>query len=197
MNKVICVYSSSSQSIDEVYFNAARELGSKIAKRGDTFLFGGGLTGLMGTCARAVHKNNGKVVGIIPKALNIKGVVYENCDELVETSSVRERKAKMDELSDSFIALPGGYGTLEELLEIITLKQLKYHNKPIVIINTNGFFDFLIKQFERTINENFAKKECRDLYYVTDNIDKAINYIDNYTPFNCSDRWLTDLDKQQ
>ena len=129
MDKVICVYSSSSDSIDEVYFKKASELGSAIATNKDALLFGGGMRGLMGVTAKATHLNGGRVIGVIPEALNQKGVVYETCDELIITKGMRERKAIMDERSDAFIALPGGYGTFEELLEIITLKQLKYHRK--------------------------------------------------------------------
>ena len=121
MNKVICVYSSSSCAIDEKYFQVAAELGREIALRQDTTLYGGGLLGLMGAVAKAAQEHRGKVIGVIPEALNVEGVVYENCDELIVTDTLRERKAVMDSRSDAFIALPGGYGTLEELLEIITL----------------------------------------------------------------------------
>lgn len=197
MNKVICVYSSSSCSIDQVYFKAARSLGKEIAKRGDTLLFGGGDIGLMGEVARAVHDHRGKVIGIIPKALNVKGVVYENCDELIVTEGMRERKAEMDSRSDAFIALPGGYGTLEEILEIITLKQLRYHNKPVVILNVNGFYDNLLAQFDLIINNRFAKKECKMLYFVTDNIHDALEYIDCYEPVEFTIKWLTDVDKPE
>ncbi|MCX7615063.1 MAG: TIGR00730 family Rossman fold protein [Clostridiales bacterium] len=196
MNKVICVFSSSSNTIDNIYFDAASKLGREIAEREDLLLFGGGHTGLMGACARAVHQNNGKVIGVIPEALNLKGVVYENCDELVVTKGMRERKAKMDHRSDAFIALPGGYGTLEEILEIITLKQLRYHNKPIVILNINGFFNHLLEQFETVIHQQFAKSICCDLYYVTDDVADCINYIENYSPMVFEERWLTDVEKQ-
>jgi len=196
MDKVICVYSSSSCTIDRQYFDIAGELGREIALRGDRMLYGGGLIGLMGASAKAVHEHGGKVIGVIPKALNIKGVVYESCDELIETPGMRERKAIMDARSDAFIALPGGYGTLEEILEIITLKQLRYHNKPVVIINANGFYDRLIEQFELIIGQNFAKPECRKLYFVTDRVSQALEYIDSYTPHTFSDKWLTDMEKQ-
>jgi uncharacterized protein (TIGR00730 family) len=193
MNKVICVYSSSSNTIDTVYFDAASRLGQEIAERGDSFLFGGGLTGLMGSCARAVHQNSGHVIGIIPEALNEKGIVYEHCDELVVTKGMRERKAVMDERSDAFIALPGGYGTIEEIMEIITLKQLRYHAKPIVVLNINGYYDSLLRQFETVITQQFAKPECRALYYVTDDVTDALRYIDGYTPCGYEERWLTDV----
>jgi len=196
MDKVICVYSSSSCTIDKAYFDAASELGREIASRNDIFLFGGGLTGLMGTCAKAVHQNCGKVIGVIPDALNLEGIVYDRCDELVVTKDMRERKAIMDSRSDAFIALPGGYGTLEEILEIITLKQLRYHNKPIVILNINNFYGNLLQQFETIIKQNFAKNECRDLYHVTESIPSALDYIDTYTP-PVLDRWLTDVYKNR
>ncbi len=196
MNKVICVYSSSSCAIDKIYFQAASELGKEIADKGDTLLYGGGLTGLMGETARAVHENGGKVIGVIPEALNVKGIVYETCDELVVTKGMRERKGTMDSRSDAFIALPGGYGTLEEILEIITLKQLKYHNKPIVILNINNFYSKLLEQFDSIIENKFAKQECSELYYVTDSIKEALEYIDNYVPFDSGTKWLTNVEKE-
>ncbi|HOQ06677.1 MAG TPA: TIGR00730 family Rossman fold protein [Clostridiales bacterium] len=191
MDKVICVYASSSNSIDKKYIDVATRLGEAIARNGDTLLFGGGMRGLMGATAMAVHRLNGRVVGIIPEALNLKGVVYEMCDELVVTKSLRERKAIMDERSDAFIALPGGFGTLEELLEIITLKQLKYHNKPIVILNYDGFFDSLLGQFGHIIEQNFARPENSLLYHVTEDVEDALEYIDTYKPIEFSDKWLT------
>lgn len=192
MNKTICVYSSSSCSIDRLYFKVAEELGEAIALRGDALLFGGGMIGLMGATAKAVHKHHGKVIGVIPKALNIKGIVYDYCDELIVTEGMRERKAVMDARSDAFIALPGGFGTLEEVLEIITLKQLKYHNKPVVILNTNGFYDNLLAQFEEIIDQKFAKPQSKTLYYVTNDPNEALEYIDNYQPMNIKEKWLTD-----
>jgi len=194
MNKVICVYSSSSGAIDPVYFDAASVLGREIAEKEDLFLFGGGLTGLMGAGARAVHQHHGQVIGIIPEALNIKGIVYDRCDELVVTKCMRERKAIMDERSDAFIALPGGYGTLEEILEIITLKQLRYHNKPIVILNINHFYDKLLEQFETFVHQQFAKKECNQLYFVTGDISSALDYIDSYVPAVFEKRWITGVE---
>lgn len=195
MNKVICVYSSSSNTVDRVYFEAAARLGREIALRGDTFLFGGGLTGLMGECARAVHEHQGKVIGVIPEALNEKGIVYDDCDELVVTRDMRLRKAQMDERSDAFIALPGGFGTIEEIMEIITLKQLRYHNKPIVLLNIGGYYDALLEQFDVIIKQQFAKAGSLDLFYITETVSKALDYIDNYVPSDYTERWLTDVDK--
>ena len=194
MNKVICVFSSSSNTVEPVYFDAAAELGLALASRGDTLLYGGGLTGLMGACASAVHQDGGRVVGVIPSALNEKGIVYEGCDELVVTDTMRERKAEMDARSGAFIALPGGFGTIEELMEIITLKQLRYHDKPVVILNTNGYYAPLLAQFETIITQQFAKPACMDLFLVTDSITEALDYIDSYVPGGCRERWLTDVE---
>jgi uncharacterized protein (TIGR00730 family) len=194
MNKIICVYSSSSCNIDRLYFEVAEKLGAAIALRGDALLFGGGMIGLMGATAKAVHKHHGKVIGVIPKALNIKGVVYDYCDELIVTEGMRERKAVMDARSDAFIALPGGFGTLEEVLEIITLKQLKYHNKPVVIINTDGFYDNLLAQFREIIAQKFAKPQSKGLFYVTNDPNEALEYIDNYQPVVFKEKWLTEVD---
>jgi len=190
MNRTICVYSSSSCELDPIYFEAAAKLGESIAKHGDTMLFGGGMRGLMGATARAVHEHGGKVIGVIPEALNIKGVAYESCDEFIVTKDLRTRKAVMDERSDAFIALPGGYGTLEELLEIITLKQLGYHQKAIVILNINNYYDPLLRQFDEIIGQNFAKPECQKLYFVTDNIEACLDYIDRYRPEPIPEKWI-------
>lgn len=194
MSKVICVYSASSCRIDPVYFETASLLGREIALRGDVLLYGGGINGLMGAVAQSAHQNQGHVVGIIPEGLNLDGVVNNRCDELVITRDLRERKAVMDARSEAFITLPGGFGTLEETLEIITLKQLRYHTKPIVILNCNGFFDKLLAQFDKIITERFAKKESSLLYFVTDNVTKALDYIDTYRPPLISAKWLTEND---
>lgn len=178
MNKVICVYSSSSGDIDPAYFTVATRLGEAIVRRQDTLLFGGGMTGLMGATATAVHRCGGQVIGVIPRALNRPGIVYATCDELIVTAGLRERKAVMDERSDAFVALPGGYGTLEEILEIITLKQLGYHRKPVVIVNAYGFYDPLLEQFDRITQARFARPDSLDLYHVAGTAGDIFGYID-------------------
>ncbi len=186
---VICVYSSSSNLIDKKYKEAAYRLGCEIAKRGDTFLYGGGQLGLMGQCAKGVHDHNGKVVGIIPKVLNVKGVVYDYCDELIVTEDMRTRKKVMDERSDAVITLPGGFGTLEEILEMITLKQLQYHNKPIAILNTDGFYNELIEMFDKIIDLDFAKNVMKSYYYISHNAKDILDYIDHYEPIKHQNKW--------
>ncbi|NLK71915.1 MAG: TIGR00730 family Rossman fold protein [Clostridiales bacterium] len=187
---IICVYSSSSDVVEKKYFESAYNLGKEIAKRGDTLIYGGGRVGLMGACAKGVHDGNGKVVGVIPKALNIEGVVYDSCDDLIITEDMRSRKKIMDEQSDAVIALPGGFGTLEELFEMITLKQLKYHCKPIAILNTEGYYNPLIELFERVIQHKFAKEYMRSLYYVSSDVRDILNYIDAYEPVEIEQKWF-------
>jgi len=189
LEKYLCVYSSSSTVIDKVYFEVARKLGVEMARKKYGLIFGGGMVGLMGETAKGIHQESGKVIGVIPEVLNKPGIVYSLCDELVVTETLRERKAIMDERSAGFIALPGGFGTLEELLEIITLKQLQYHNKPIVILNIQGFYDGLIEVFEKIIELKFAKNDCRQLYFVTEDVGEALDYIENYVPQECSSKW--------
>lgn len=193
MGKAICVYSSSSCVVDQIYFDMATELGRQMGIRGHSLVFGAGIVGLMGATAKAVHKEMGHVIGVIPEALNVSGVVYHTCDELIVTEGLRERKATMDQRSDAFIALPGGFGTLEELLEIITLKQLHYHNKPVVILNINGFYDYLIELFERIIEAKFAKKECKELFFVASDANSALDYIEQYTPTERMTKWMTEI----
>lgn len=133
----------------------------------------------MGVLAKAVHENGGKVIGVIPRALLASGLAYRQANELIVTETLRERKAAMEERSDAFVALPGGIGTLEELLEIITLKQLGYHAKPIVILNTNGFFDPLLAQLERCIAQKFVGPELRNLYFVASSVEEALRYMES------------------
>ena len=172
MTKTICVYCSSSEAVPSDYFKAAEELGRSIAKRGYTLVFGGGEIGLMGALARAATAYKGRVVGVIPERL--ASLAYERADEMIVTKDLRERKAVMEERADAFVALPGGFGTLEELLEALTLKQLSYHNKPIVLVNTAGFYDPLADIFERIYAAGFTKAVYRELYHIADDSGDAL-----------------------
>ena len=144
MTKNICVFASSCNYLDKSYYPIAEELGELLAKSGFNMVYGGSSLGLMWACASKVNENGGKVFGVMPEKLHNMGVSTESCVELTITPCMRTRKAKMDELSDGIVALPGGFGTLEELSEMIVQKQLGYNNKPIVILNTNGFYNKLI-----------------------------------------------------
>ena len=153
----VTVYCSSSNTIDEVYTSAAERLGAEFARCHIQLVNGGGSVGLMGVMARAVHDQGGRVVGVIPKRLkDIEGRAYDASDELILTDTMRERKRIMFERSDAYVALAGGYGTLEEFLEVLTLRKLGYHDKNIVLLNTNGFYDGMLSFFNRMTDEGFS-----------------------------------------
>jgi uncharacterized protein (TIGR00730 family) len=187
MTKTICVYCASSEAVPIDYFQAAKALGREIARRGHTLVYGGGNIGLMGALARAVTAHRGRVVGVIPQALAQLG--YEGADEMIVTADLRERKAVMEARADAFVALPGGFGTLEELLEIITLKQLGLHDKPIVLVNTAGFYDPLVAVFEGIYAAEFTKAVYRALYHVAPNPVDALDYVDGYRPVDLPKKW--------
>jgi len=190
MEKAICVFSSSSDVVDPVFFDVASDLGALIAQRNYTLIYGGATVGLMGALATAAHEYGGRVVGVIPAPIRDRGIAYEPADELIVTRDLRERKTLMEQLADIFVALPGGFGTLEETLEILTLKQLQHHNKPVVLVNTNGFYDRLLGLFEHFYQQRFVKAEHRDLYHVARDPISAFEYIDSYRPPEPVSKWF-------
>ena len=192
----VCVFCSSSDRLSVEYRSLAEETGAALAASGHQLVYGGGSIGLMGIVARAVHQGGGRVVGVIPRALRDYGLAYEDADELVVTATLRERKAAMEERADAFLALPGGIGTLEEVLEIVTLKQLLYHSKAVVLLNACGYFDDLLAQLERSIAEGFARPEMRGLYHVSPTVSAALAYLAAYVPGPAADKWLRDLAPQ-
>ena len=179
MNQInsVCVYSASSTKIDEVYFNAARQLGQLLAKRRIRLINGAGSIGLMRSVADAVLENGGGVTGVIPKFMVEQGWHHTGLSKLVEVESMHERKQLMADLSDAVIALPGGCGTLEELLEIITWTQLGLYLNPIVILNTNGFFDPLLDMLTRAIDENFMRRQHGEIWHVATTPEEAVELI--------------------
>ena len=188
--KNVCVYASSSDALAPVYFEAAREFGTLLARRGGVLIFGAGCIGLMGEMARAVHAEGGHVIGVIPEKLVLKNVAYDASDEFIVTPDLRRRKAIMEERADAFVALPGGIGTLEEVLEVLVLKQLRYHEKPVVFLNTNGFFDPLLAMLNRQVDESFAKPSMHDLYAVATAPAQVLEYLDTYAPPSTEDKWF-------
>ena len=182
MLRAICVFSSSSDAVALRYHEAATHLGALLAKRGLALVYGGGKVGLMGAVARSVHANGGRVIGVIPSFLRQKEVAYEEADELIVTKDLRERKAIMEERADGFVALPGGFGTLEEILEILTLKQLETHAKPIVFLNTDRFFDPLLALFDQLYREQFTKPDYRSHYHVAPAPADVFEHFDGYRP---------------
>lgn len=164
----ICVYGASSNNIDKIYINDGERLGEVMAQNEHTLIFGGGQTGLMGAVVRGVTKLGGKSIGIAPTFFDIPGILFEECTEFIFTDTMRERKDLMEKKADAFIMTPGGIGTMEEFFEIYTLKQLKQHNKPIGILNTEGYYDDLINMLRNTANKGFLAHECLDLFVVSD-----------------------------
>ena len=179
--KKICVFCSSSNFLNDIYYKDAAELGRLIGQNGYDIVYGGSTLGMMWACASEVRSYGGKVYGVMPKRLADMGCKTDNCDEFHLAVGMRDRKGKMDELSDAVIALAGGFGTLEELAEMIVQKQLGYNKKPIVLLNTNGFYDNLLEFFDRIIEEKFANKVARELFYVASTPEDAIEYINSYT----------------
>jgi uncharacterized protein (TIGR00730 family) len=164
--------------LEPEYYDVATELGKRMSERGDVLVFGGGSVGLMGAAARSLHKHGGKVIGVIPQMLVEREVAYRESDELIISKGMADRKEIEIDLSDAFIILAGGYGTLDELLEVITLRQLGYHEKPIVIVNTNGFFNPLLEQFERFEKERFTRVKGHLIFRVVDTVEEALEAID-------------------
>lgn len=178
----VCIFASSCNYLEEFYYQAAKELGELLAKADIDIVYGGSCLGLMWACAEQVKKNGGRITGVMPQKLHDMDVFSDYCDEFFLTPCMRSRKAKMDELSQALIALPGGFGTLEELSEMIVQKQLGYNQKAIVILNTNGFYDKLLDFFEEIISQKFANTKARNLYFVAQTPQEAVNYLKNYMP---------------
>jgi uncharacterized protein (TIGR00730 family) len=187
--RAVTVFCGSSDAVEEKYFAAARELGEKLALRGWRLIYGGGSVGLMGVLARAVQAGGGHVTGVIPKALLELGVGDAGVSELIVTDGLRDRKAIMDERGDAFVALPGGLGTFEEVLEALTLKQLGYHVKPIVVLDLDGYFEPLWTQIQRGIDVGFIKSEFLDLWYPAPDVDALLRYLESYAPHGYGPKW--------
>jgi len=178
--KNICVFASSGNYLDQNFYKDAKILGELIGQNGYNIVYGGSTLGLMWACAEQVKLNGGKVYGVMPQKLIDMGCRTDNCDEFHAAIGMRDRKGKMDEISDAVVALAGGFGTLEELAEMIVQKQLGYNKKPIVILNTNGFYNKLLGFFEVIIAEKFANVIAKELIYVAQTPQQAIEYIKNY-----------------
>ncbi|MBE6720552.1 MAG: TIGR00730 family Rossman fold protein [Ruminococcaceae bacterium] len=177
----ICVFGAASVLIDKKYIDAVEEMGEHLAKNGHDLVFGSGSTGLMGAAARGFRKGGGKTHGVIPEFFkeDLSEFVDFNCDKMTYTESMRERKAVMEDAADAFIITPGGIGTFEEFFEVLTLKQLGRHRKPIVIYNIDGYYDNMIAAMEHSMEEGFIKETCKSLYSVFNDLDGMIHYIEN------------------
>lgn len=184
----ICVFGAASDKIDKKYIETVESMGENLAKKGHNLVFGAGGCGLMGAAARGFKKGGADIIGVIPeffKEANIEAIYYD-CDELIYTDSMRERKATMEEKADAFIIVPGGIGTFEEFFEVLTLKQLGRHNKPIAIYNIDGYYDSIMNMMEHCVEEGFLNDTCKYLYGCHSNINDIINYIENGTKYDFS-----------
>lgn len=189
--KRICVFCGSNPGVNPVYMKTAEKTGRFLAENKIELVFGGGRVGLMGKIADTVMANNGKVIGIIPRSLAEKEVAHGGLTELLIVKSMHERKALMEEMSDGFIALPGGFGTFEELCEIITWAQLGIHDKPCGFLNINGYYDSLIELFDKATNEAFIRPEHRKLVLIENKIEDLYELMKNYEP-PFIEKWISD-----
>jgi uncharacterized protein (TIGR00730 family) len=178
MPKKLCVYCASSDRLDPKFTEAASAVGREMAQRGWDLVYGGGKVGLMGAVARAVKTSGGRVVGVIPEFMKAKELAYEQADEMHTVVTMRERKLMMETQADAFVALPGGWGTLEEIMEILTLRQLDVLRKPVVIFNQDGFYDELLKFFDRMIAERFNKPSNLKLFSVATTVEDIFTQLE-------------------
>lgn len=174
--KNICVFCGSSSGKDPVYSDFAIKLGDYFVRNSISLIYGGGDIGLMGILSSTVMKGGGHVTGIIPEMIN-KNVPHKNISELIIVETMHQRKSLMYSLSDAFICLPGGIGSLEELLEVFTWLQLGYHSKPVLLLNIKGFYNNLIRQFELMVEEGFLKESHLSNLIIKDNLDNLLKEI--------------------
>ena len=184
--KAVCVFGSSSESIDKEYLDSAEHLGKTLAERGETVVFGGGRYGVMGAVARGVSSAGGKLIGVSPKFFIKMGVLFDDATEMVYTDTMRERKAVMEDTSDAFIICAGGIGTFEEFFEVLTLKQLGRHKKQIIIYNYKGYYDELIAMMNASVEKKFMSEKVKMLYTVVDTEEEVMYQLENYKEFNYS-----------
>lgn len=186
----ICVYCGSSDKSNSIYYDAARKMGEVLAGRSITLVYGGGGTGMMGILADAVLESGGQVIGVIPELFDTPALVHRGLTELQVVGSMHERKARMVEIADAFIALPGGFGTFEELFEILTWSQIGLHRKPIGILNVDSYFDPLLALIDHARSEGFIYSEHTDLLINGNEPAELLDRIEAYTLPTGLDRWV-------
>ncbi|MDO4519155.1 MAG: TIGR00730 family Rossman fold protein [Eubacteriales bacterium] len=180
----ICVFGASSSDIDTEYILQAEILGRKMAQQGHTLVFGGGATGLMGAVADGIKKEKGKLIGVSPEFFNKPGILDQECTEFIWTKTMRERKQIMEERSDAIVVLPGGIGTYEEFMEMLTLKQLGQTRKPIILYNICGYYDIMEQLLKHTAQKGFMDAECLKLCRVSSDPDEVLELIKLNEDFN-------------
>lgn len=189
--KTVCVYCSSSNGVDEIYKKTTHEAGVALARNGLKLVYGGGHVGLMGMVADAVLAAGGEVIGIIPEHIRTHEMQHTGLTELYVVDNMHTRKSMMAEKSDAFVALPGGFGTLDEVFEILTWKQLGLHTKPIIIYNVEGFWDPLLAMIDHIIDSRFAPENNRHIYKVVTSTEEMINalFAVDTEIYNPEDKW--------
>ncbi|MFD2217038.1 TIGR00730 family Rossman fold protein [Metabacillus endolithicus] len=188
--KRICVFCGSSPGASDLYSEDAAKLGAQLAKEGITLVYGGSKVGIMGVVANAALQAGGEVIGVIPKMLMERELAHPGLSELIIVHSMHERKAKMEELSDGFVVLPGGPGTMEEFFEVYTWAQLGEHRKPIGMMNSNHYYDKLLAFFDHMIQEQFLKPEYRSMVIVDSDPEQLIQKFRSYEPPLLT-KWIT------
>lgn len=191
--KSITVFCGSSFGTEIIYEQQAILLGRALAAKNINLVYGGANVGLMGAVADSVLANGGKVTGVLPHFLQSKEVAHENLTELILVETMHERKTKMNELSDGIIALPGGFGTMEEFFEILTWAQLGLHQKPVALLNTGGFYDALIVLIQTMVDKGFLKEMNKKMLLVSSDIDDLIEQMEQYVPPKIS-KWISKSD---
>ena len=181
---VICVFGSSSERIDREYLDTAENLAKSIVKKGHSVVFGAGKYGVMGATARGVTAENGELIGVSPEFFTKMDVLYDKCTELIFTETMRERKGIMEDRSDAFIICAGGMGTFEEFFEVLTLKQLEQHTKPIIIYNVKGYYDSIINMLNFAVKENFMSDDCNKLYTVANTEEEVFEQLESYVAYS-------------
>ena len=179
MNKIV-VFCGSSVGYSPIYKEAANQLGVEFANQNITMVYGGGKIGLMGIIADQIMELKGKVIGVIPKLLEKEEVVHNEVSEIIVTKTMSDRKVVMSKLVDGYITLPGGFGTLDELFEALTLNQLHIEEKPVGLLNINGYFDATLLQLDKMVSEGFLKQTNRDLLIIDSTVKGLLNKMKNY-----------------
>lgn len=188
--KSILVYCGANSGVNPIYKQTAIDLGKIMGERKIRLVYGGGSVGLMGTIADSVLANGGDVVGIIPHFLDKMEVGHKSLPEIHKVDTMHQRKAMMEQMCDGIITLPGGYGSMDELFEILSWSQLGLHEKPIGLLNVNGFYDYLLLQLDKMVTEGFLKQPNRDLLIVSDNIEDLLLKMENFKP-EPHTKWMT------
>jgi cytokinin riboside 5'-monophosphate phosphoribohydrolase len=189
MAKLLCVYCSSSRRLDPGYYAVAEAVGRALVERGWGLVYGGGNVGMMGSVAQAVKAAGGQVVGVIPDFMRERELAYDGAHEMISVATMRERKQVMEERASAFLALPGGIGTLEELMEMLTLRYINRSDKPIVILNHGGYYDDLLRFFERMRRERFKTDGLQTLYGVAATVPEIWPLMDDPGKFDVDPIW--------